>query len=120
MFELSKIIGTGLKNDVGVSAVFGVKIYPMFAPGKIKNSFITYKVQQLETVTKDNLKGFNIIIWNYADSYDTALQQAEIVNAAMLNLDYNARVYTFTEGIKDPGLTEDYETFVEQIYTIEI
>lgn len=120
MFELSKIIGTGLKNDTNVSAAFGVKIYPMYAPDKTKGSFITYKVQQLEEASKDGLETFNIIVWNWAIDYDTALQQAEIVNTAMLALNYEARVYSFTEGLKDPGITDDYEIFVEQIYTIQI
>jgi len=120
MFELSQIIFNGLIADQNITDLFDLKIYPLLAPGETAGSFITYKVIQNGSATKDGIADYTMIIENYADDYLQALNEAATITTAVKSINYNTRVYKFNEGTKNPGITEQHKTFVTQSFNIKI
>ena len=86
MFELTNIIYTGLIANPAVFAKFNKKVFPLLAPNKTAEPFITYRVRHIDPNTKDGINNYQVIIQNFAKTYNDAIKDADIIDAAMNEL----------------------------------
>ena len=123
MFKLSKLIYLGLKADANVQALFNGNIFQLIANESAIAPFIIYKVKSDGLASKEGVSNYTVIIHNYANDYDAALENAEIINTALKAVmdQTDLAIYKFNEVSKEPDLTEDFkQVFVEQIYNIKL
>ncbi len=118
MLELSKIIYSGLKASIAINEVVGTKIFPLLADQEVDFPFIVYRVEQLETKTKDRSVEYLVTILSFQTTYDLALELSEKIQDTMKLVAVNNKSYRFVKTSAAPFLTEDRQIYVEQKFNI--
>ena len=119
MYKLSEIIRKALATNEAVNAIVAGKVYPLIADQEIAQPFITYKVQSHGQLTKDKGGDFTATILSFHNTYNQAIQLNEAVMEALEQIEFEDKMYYFTDQGAEPGITENHETFVQQIITIK-